>query len=453
MNKLWVRLSIAFSSVVLIAVLIVALTGILLAQPERFVDFEDELTTPNGLIEELTTYYQIHQSWAGVEPLLIGARTTFRGKRMGDFSFFLADSNQQIISNPRGRDLVGRPMRQAPQIQILPINVNGQTVGYLGVAPPRGGAALPGAPRPPLAVLSGFLLTFAGVGGIVGIVFGILMSRTLTAPLRHLTEGARAIGARNLSRRVEVKGTDELKEVAYAFNEMAADLEKAEQLRRNLIADVAHELRTPLTVIQGNLRAMLDGVYQLDNAEVARLYDQTRLLSRLVNDLHELAQAEAKQLTLNLQETDLAGLITTTGETFAPLAEEKGVKLQTLLPDNLPPIQADPARLAQVLHNIISNGLRHTPQGGSITVSVAPNANVVRLDITDSGDGIPPEHLPHIFDRFYRTDPARSRDKGGAGLGLAIARAIVEAHGGQISVASQGLPGQGTIFTITLPLN
>lgn len=452
MNKLWIRLSIAFSSVVLIAVLIVALTGILLTQPERFVNFQDELTTSGGLVDELRVYYQIHQNWAGVEPLLIGARTTFRGKRMGDFSFFLADSNQQIISHPRGPNLVNQPMQQAPQIQILPINVNGRTVGYLGVDPPHGGGQ-PGAPRPPLAILSGFLLTLAGVGGLVGIISGILMSRTLTAPLRRLAEGARAIGARNLNQRVEVKGTDELKEVAYAFNEMAADLEKAEQLRRNLIADVAHELRTPLTVIQGNLRAMLDGVYELDKAEVARLYDQTRLLSRLVNDLHELAQAEADQLTLNLQETDLARLITTTGETFAPLAEEKGVELRTWLPDNLPLIQADPARLAQVLHNIISNALRHTPGGGSITVSVTPNASVVRLDITDTGDGIPPEHLPHVFDRFYRTDPARSRDKGGAGLGLAIARVIVEAHGGQISVASQGLPGRGATFTITLPRN
>jgi signal transduction histidine kinase len=239
--------------------------------------------------------------------------------------------------------------------------------------------------------------------------------------------------------------------VARAFNEMAAGLEEAEQLRRNLIADVAHELRTPLSVLQGNLRAILDDVYPLEKAEVTRLYDQTRLLSRLVNDLHELALAEARQLALNLQETDIARLITTTGDTFAPIAETKGVTLHTDLAPNLPAVPVDEARLTQVLHNLLNNGLRHTPEHGSITIRAQAEAKVIRIDITDTGDGILPEHLPHIFDRFYRTDPARGRDTGGAGLGLAIARAIVEAHDGQLTVASPGVPGRGSIFTITLP--
>lgn len=239
--------------------------------------------------------------------------------------------------------------------------------------------------------------------------------------------------------------------VARAFNEMATDLEQAEDLRRNLLADVAHELRTPLSVIQGNLRAILDEVYPLDPSEIARLYEQTRLLSRLVNDLHELAQAEANKLPLNLKETDLKALIQINSETFRPGAETKGVALHTNLPETLPSVRVDTSRLTQVLQNLLANGLRHTPDGGTITLSANAAADSVRLAISDTGEGILPEHLPHIFDRFYRADLARSRDKGGAGLGLAIARAIIEAHGGTLTASSEGVPGKGSTFTIQLP--
>ncbi len=183
---------------------------------------------------------------------------------------------------------------------------------------------------------------------------------------------------------------------------------------------------------------------------MARLYEHTRFLSRLVNDLHELAQAEARQLPLDLQETNLSQLVATTAETFRPSAEAKGVALITQLPVDLPSLQIDAARITQVLQNLLANALRHTPAEGTITIRAEAVAEAVQLTIADSGDGIPPEHLPHIFDRFYRTHPARSRDRGGAGLGLAIARAIVEAHGGEISVTSTGVPGEGSTFVIRL---
>ncbi len=448
MNKLWVRLSLAFSGVILVAVFIVVGASTILAEVDK--DAHDRFTSrflqqPNGLAEKLTKYYQTHQSWDGVELMLTGAQSVY----FRQAGFFLADHNQQLLYFIPEK--IGQPLTQIGPDAVLPLQVNGQTVGYLGVAPmPRDFPDERRAP-PYVRILEQALLIVAIVGGIGGTVFGVLMSRSLTAPLNNLAKAAKAIGARRLSERVEEKGSDEMVAVARAFNEMAAGLEQAEQLRRNLLADVAHELRTPLSVLQGNLRAILDEVYALNLTEMARLYEHTRFLSRLVNDLHELAQAEARQLPLDLQETDLTELITKTVEAFRPSVETKGVILQTELPADLSPIQVDAARIRQILQNLLANALRHTPAGGTITVRVEPTPNAVCLCIADTGEGIPPEHLPYIFDRFYRTDPTRSRDRGGAGLGLAITRAIVEAHGGQISVTSQGVAGQGSTFTIELP--
>ena len=295
-----------------------------------------------------------------------------------------------------------------------------------------------------------FLARVAIIGGILGIGAGIWTSRYLTAPLEELAEGAQEIGAKHLSYRVPLKGTQEIVAVARSFNEMAAALESAETMRQNLLADVAHELRTPLTVLQGSLRAILDDVYAMDKAEVARLYDQTRHLSRLVNDLHELAQAEAHQLPLSLAPLDMAELVEATSATFEPLAEAHGVGLKVELPREPAWVHADAARLTQVLQNLLGNALRHTPAGGTITLRVEIAGGEVVITVQDTGDGIAPEHLGQVFDRFYRTDRARDRDKGGAGLGLAIVRAMVKAHGGHVEAASPGL-GQGSTFTVYLP--
>lgn len=450
MNKLWVRLSLAFSGVVLVAVLILVATTIVL---DRFDDndrFNDRfLREPGGLVTQLSGYYQTQQSWAGVGPLLVGAQAVFYKPNL---TFLLANEDQEIVYDPRP-ELVGTPLDGVETVAVMPIQVDGQTVGFLGVAldPER----FEQETRPPLFVyrpLINGLLFIAAVGGLGGIIFGVMMSRNLTAPLNNLADAAKAIGTRNLSRRVPEKGSDEMIKVAHAFNEMAADLEQAEQLRRNLLADVAHELRTPLSVLQGNLRAILDEVYPLNLEEMARLYEHTRFLSRLVSDLHELAQAEAHKLPLNLQETDLAQLVQKTTDTFRPSAEVKRVRLNVEVAERVPPVHVDAARITQVLQNLLANALRHTGEAGQITVKIEPNTTTVHLTIADTGEGIPPEHLPHIFDRFYRADPARSRDRGGAGLGLAIARAIVEAHGGQISVSSAGVPGQGSQFLLKLPV-
>ncbi|UCG25125.1 MAG: HAMP domain-containing protein [Chloroflexota bacterium] len=288
------------------------------------------------------------------------------------------------------------------------------------------------------------------VGG-VAIVAGVWMSRTLTAPMAELGEAAQAIGRQDLSRRVRVRGTDEILALAGRFNEMAAQLEEAEGLRRNLLADVAHELRNPLHVLQGNLQAILDGVYDMSDEEIARIYDQTRHLTAMVDDLHELSQAEAHQLPLNIGATDMAALVKESADVFRPMASSAKIELRVELLGALPQVAADPERLRQVMNNLLNNALRHTPEGGQVLVSVQRRDEMVEVAIRDSGAGIPAEHLDHVFDRFYRTDSARSRERGGAGLGLAIARAIVEEHGGSMKASSPG-PDQGSTFTFAIPV-
>jgi two-component system OmpR family sensor kinase/two-component system sensor histidine kinase BaeS len=288
------------------------------------------------------------------------------------------------------------------------------------------------------------------------LVVGALLNRRLNAPLQRLAAAARAVAAGDLGQQVESGGSIEVAQVGRAFNEMTAALQEAETLRQNMVADVAHELRTPLSVLQGNLWAILNDAYPLEKAEIARLYDETRLLSRLVEDLRELALADAGQLCLDLRPTNVTQIIRHTVDNFALVAEAREVKLSAQLPDDVPPVQADPDRVAQVLRNLLVNALRHTPPGGEVTVSASPKPEKSEIAIADTGEGIAPEHVAHVFQRFWRADPARSRGDGeaplggGTGLGLAVAQSLVEAQGGRIWVESS--PGEGTVFRFTLPL-
>lgn len=287
------------------------------------------------------------------------------------------------------------------------------------------------------------VLGLAALGAaVVGAVVGLVISRTIAAPLNGLAQAARDFTSRR-DRRAPVRGADEIAEVARAFNTMADELQRAETLRRDLMADIAHELRTPLTVMQGNLRALLDGVYPLELREIATIYDETRLLSRLVADLRELALAEAGQLPLHVRAVELAPVLRGAVEQFSVAAEAQGTTVE-LADMTLPAAQADPDRLAQVLHNLLANALRHTP-GGRITVSGESAGSRVKICVSDTGEGIPAADLPHLFDRFYRGDEARS---GSTGLGLAIAKAWVEAMGGDIGVESAAERGSRFWFTL-----
>ncbi len=281
------------------------------------------------------------------------------------------------------------------------------------------------------------------LAGGIGAALGLIISRTIAAPLGGLAQAARDFAA-DRSRRAPVAGADEIADVARSFNTMADDLQRAETLRRNLMADIAHELRTPLTVMQGNLRALLDGVYPLDLREIATIYDETRLLSRLVADLRELALAESGHLPLKLQIVALTPVLRGAADQFSLAAEAQETTIELAAAD-LPSVQADPDRLAQVLHNLLANALRHTP-GGRITLSGERLNGQVKITVSDSGEGIPAADLPHVFDRFYRGDTTRSSS---TGLGLAIAKAWVEAMNGEIGADSRA--GAGSRFWFTLP--
>jgi signal transduction histidine kinase len=231
---------------------------------------------------------------------------------------------------------------------------------------------------------------------------------------------------------------------------MAADLEHAEQLRRNLVADVAHELRTPLSNIQGYLEAIRDRVVKPNTATIHSLNEETALLSRLVDELQVLSLAEAGKLKLVYQAEDITRLIKRAVTSWQPQVAVKEISLSIDLPDNLPLVNIDRQRVNQVLHNLLENAVAHTRKGGTITVAAAKQGDWVEISVSDTGEGIPAEDLPNIFERFYRVDRSRARATGGSGLGLTIARRLVEAHGGQITVQSE--LGKGSRFSFTLPI-
>ncbi|MBI5563768.1 MAG: HAMP domain-containing protein [Chloroflexi bacterium] len=459
MNRLWVRLTLAFIFVALISAAVVAVLATTSAdnQFREYLNRRDTLAQ-SGLLTDLSSYYQRAGSWTGAELILAnfspnesvhqdGGSGSGSGGR-GRPPLLLADANGLVIYDERN-ERVGTSFSAAELATTLPITTNNQITGYLLLGAQGRGTLSPNEQNF-LDQLRGTLILAALIAAGLGIAIGLLMSRTLAAPLSKLSGAARAFAAHQWDQRVAVDGTQEMADVATAFNDMADSLQQAEVLRRNLMADVAHELRTPLTVIQGNLRAILDGVYPLEREEIATLYDETRLLQRLVDDLRELALAEAKQLKLNTLPIDLRPLIEATAGNFGAAAETQAITLTARFPDQLPPVQVDADRVGQVVRNLVGNALRHTLTGGSIAVEVTTTTDRVRVSVIDSGEGIPPEDLPHVFDRFYRGDRSRARSSGGSGLGLAITKSLIEAMGGAIGVDSQS--GAGSTFWFTLPI-
>ncbi len=460
MNRLWVRLTCAFIAITLISVILVAVLANS-AATDQFQQYlaGQELVNQTSLVGNLGAYYQQHGNWNGVATILeaAGAGTggsgmmgRGRGSNRGT-SLILADASGTVVyGSPAGATLSANQQASA-----LPIRVNGTTVGYLVITTP-GRVILNQAQQAFLDQLRRNLV-FAALAALgLAITLGLLISRAMARPLAHLSTAARAFARRDWDYRVKPEGTVEVADVARAFNQMAESLQRSERVRREMMADIAHELRTPLAVAQGNLRAMLDGVYPLEHSEVATVYDETLLLNRLIDDLRELALAEAGQLPLSMRDVDATAALRDTVAHFVAVAGAQGVELKMQLADDLPTLRTDPDRLAQVLRNLLMNAVRYTPAGGSVTLKAVRQSGSAQhsganleISVVDTGSGITPEDLPYIFDRFYRGDRSRARSSGGTGLGLAIAKTLVEAMGGQMGVESAA--GQGSRFWLTLP--
>lgn len=367
----------------------------------------------------------------------------------------LVDENNRVIFDSSGEE-TGAHIPTKETESGIPILVNEYQAGTLLMfsgSPQAGSPAAIFIDSVKHSILHSVL-----AGAIIALILGGFLFNQITAPLGKLKKAAFEVGKGNFNHRVDIKSHDELAEVGNSFNLMVERLEKAQISRQRYMADIAHELRTPLTAIQGTIEAMQDKILPLDEEQLNILHNQTTLLNRLVNDLRLLSIAEAGQLKLDKTPQNTADLTTRIVDSLKPLAAAKGIVLDTEIADNLPACQVDKDRFAQILNNLLSNALRYTPEGGSITVSAraVPANRSIEIAITDSGSGIEAVDLPFVFDRFYRADASRARMSGGSGLGLAIVRQLVEAHDGQIFVKSpvfgeQEQKGYGTRFVITLP--
>ena len=329
------------------------------------------------------------------------------------------------------------------------VEVNGQVVGTVlttAAAPELDPRELQYLDRTNQALLKAALGATA-----IAVLLGFLLARTLTTPLRELTSAIRAMARGKLNQAVPVRSRDELGELTTAFNQMSADLVRSNELRRQMTADIAHDLRTPLSVVTGYLESLRDGVLKPTPERLDVLYSEAQHLNRLVDDLRTLSLADAKELPITPQRAQPRDLLDRLAAGYQHQAEQNHIALCVESSAGLPDIYMDVERMAQVLGNLISNALRYTPPGGQITLGARREDGTVVLTVKDTGAGIAPEVLPHVFERFYRGDPARTQSGDESGLGLAIAKSIVELHGGQINAASDGL-GCGSTFSVCLPI-
>lgn len=414
----------------------------------------------DNLAMQAATLYAEGGSWQSVQDWVDTASAEMgqgmmmgRGPMYGRQRMMQETGHTLILADPESGAPLAESDKDASPVALEAgalVIVNGVTVAVL--APASASPGLSASEQALLDRINWALWLSAGVAGTVALVAGGLLAASILRPLRQLEQAVAQVAQGNLDARAPVKGRDEIAQLATSFNQMAINLRRQEELRQRMVADIAHELRTPLSVVQGNLQAILDGVYPLERAEIQTIADETRVLSRLVSDLHELAQAEAGHLPLERQITPVAIVLRQMAESFRTLTEQSGVALLVESPQPKLAVDADPDRLQQVLHNLLGNALRHTPSGGVVRLAAHTTEHAVRFTIKDSGAGIAAADLPHVYDRFYRADSSRSRDAGytsGAGLGLAIVKVLVEAHGGQVGVESH--EGQGATFWFDLP--
>jgi len=434
---------VAFSLVILIAVgaiyfFVSQTTG---GEIHRFGQRSEQLRF-NRVGFELIQYYRDHEGWEGVQPYIEQWGNLY-GHRI-----VLTDASGIVVADSEG-ELLGEPYRpDTPGSRLAP-PWERSAAGTVYISP-EPAAGFP-SPLGLSQAISRFLFWGVLLAIAIALLFTLFLSRRILAPVKALTLTARQLGQGDLSQRVQFQDKSEIGELAQAFNSMASDLERAELLRRNMVADTAHELRTPLSNIRGYLEAIRDGVTEPDANTMRTLDEEATLLSRLVDDLQELSLAEAGELKLLRQSDNIIRLVKQTAASVQPQAATKRVSIINNLPATLPPVNIDHNRISQVLRNLLENAIAHTGDGGSITLSASEQGDWVEVSVTDTGEGIPAEDLPNIFERLYRVDKSRTRATGGSGLGLTITKRLVEAHGGQIEAQSE--PGEGSRFSFTLPVS
>jgi signal transduction histidine kinase len=416
---------------------------------------------------DLARYYQFAGTWDGVQPQVVQLGKLYNSRIIltDSAGIVLSDSDGKLlgttyIAKESGRAVVTTVGRFERALGIgqsteetetsTPITAS-QATAVLYIT--HGGLA--DINRASLQITYNTIGRFFLWGGALAVAIALILtfflSRRILAPVQALTSATREFGKGNFSRRVDSKDEGELGELASSFNAMADNLERNERLRRNMVADIAHELRTPLSNLRGYLEAVSDGLVKLDDTTVHSLSEEASSLSRLVNDLQELSLADAGELKLIFQPEDISRLISETLTVLQAKAAAKNINIATDLPAKLPEANIDSHRIKQVLYNLLDNAVAHTGPGGRITVTARQEGDCLYISVADTGEGIPAEDLTLIFERFYRVDKSRTRATGGTGLGLTIAKRLVEAHGGRIDVRSR--PGQGTTFTFSLPVS
>jgi signal transduction histidine kinase len=481
MSSLYLRLLVVIVGVSLLAVIMLALISSRTTSQEfrRFVK-RDDGTDLERMRPELLVHYQSHGNWDGVLPVL-ERLSNISGKQ-----FILTDARQTVVavapaslreSNvkllpdgslelTRRQESGGRVLVEEFAIAGQPAtelrDSSGQLVGTLYLVPVGGGEMNQNQKRF-LGMVNRSLLLAGGASAALALVAAFFLARRILRPVQALTAAAKRMQNGDLRARVQPEGGDELAELGRAFNSMAEVMIRTEELRRNLVSDVAHELRTPLASVRCQLEAMQDGLAEPDQAAINSIHEEVMQLNRLVEDLQELALAEASQFSLNLQPISLKEQAERVARSLQPLAASQSVGIEISVAEDLPLANADPGRLRQILTNILQNAIMHTAPGSKVRLSAKLNQprteakpgqllmlvqSPIEVTIQDSGSGIAPEHLPHIFDRFFRADASRSRATGGSGLGLAIVKQLVELHGGK--VWAESLPGVGTTIRFTL---
>ncbi len=425
----------AFGAVVLLTlILLIGLVGLFIRSSALgFTGFAPPLAY------SLETYYLARGNWDGVEalPQNVSQPSVLFIEEEWKQGVLLDETGRVLIDHGRADTaLIGQVYAAGGREPRFPLRVKGATVGTLVFErqPDNVVLGIFVGLLPPVAVISFFT-------GVLTLLIGLLLMQRMVTPLADVIAAAHAVAEGDLSTRVAVRGPGDLRSLSDSFNRMADALDRTDRERRNLLADVAHELRTPLTIIRGKLEGMVDGVYPADEAHVAPVLEETYVLERLVEDLRLLTLAETRQLHFEREPVDLGDLAERAADLFGAEAAEKGITITVRVEPDLAAVNADPQRVGQVIGNLLSNALRYVPERGQVEVAVQRSNGSVELAVSDNGPGVAESDLPHLFDRFWRSDKSRARSEGGAGLGLAIAKQLVEAQAGTITASN--VPGGG----------